>query len=228
MGCPPDPEEVDIWRGNERLASLREETLKLHEELRTARAVLAREVEWRPVPDELLERVARANATAAGLAGALPSRTFSQGEFPRDSSGYADRHEQFELDEEAAVRLRAVQLSLCEVRALLLEIVRGVESAEGLAPELVEQRDLHLAHRREDREDYLALIREQVGTWTYWRDRPDATTALVADAAVALAGLGQARARVVALTDAQLLGPRTLLFELPEALVFITRHHDER
>ena len=140
MGCPPDPVEVSIWHSGERIGLLQEKYGRLRAEYL-----------------EAVELALHFNADIKIEAGYPPAEKFIRRTSvnPTEAEPYADDADQHRLERENEAKVKELENRLCTVRTSLLKSAKT-------APEFARQRELHLAHRLEDRTLWTQWLTEKI------------------------------------------------------------------
>lgn len=147
MGCPPDPVEVSIAYSAERIVALGEKYNRLVGEYAQA-AKLAAEL----FTD--FQRIAGHEVTQV-----FHSRTDVS---PSEYEPYADATAQFALEAQYRGRVKELETALCELRTRFCVLLqqRDKSYSETTRAALGRERHLHLLHREEDREQWLAWLKK--------------------------------------------------------------------
>lgn len=146
VGCPPDPIEVSIWRSGERIENLQQKYDRMLAEYRATSALCT----------ELAITGARPEADFAALS--FQRRTDVH---PTEYDQYADASDQFRIEEECKKQVKQLETALCELRTRLLQYATTAP-APALKEQLALQKELHRAHREEDRTQWLIWLKEKM------------------------------------------------------------------
>jgi len=148
MGCPPDPADVYLWQSQEKIDELQ---IK-YDELRKQYAITA----------DLWNKTSRGKNSNENQS-KFEACTFSReaGVQPTESDPYADATDIDKKVKKYLSIVKEVEVALCDLRDQLLVEAKN-ESNALTQQEKQTEHDLHLAHREDDRQVWLAWLQDKV------------------------------------------------------------------
>lgn len=218
MGCPPDPQEVSLYRNNEESEALKTRVLGLLVELTHTLNLLSQvEQVALPLVQGLFKNdLTRVRAHGAAVSAADLGQKFSLSQFPLQGE-WLDFTKVYDYLTGARRTAKGAELALCEARDLLLKLAAastGVKWPRGLKSQIAREKEKHRHHRREDRTAYLELVKKEAEFLTYKMDHaesPEEKRLYFLKRQV----LETEEKRVRGLSDSELLADRGLFFDLP-------------
>lgn len=218
MGCPPDPQEVSLYRHNEESENLKTRVQGLLTDLNHTFDMLSQCEQVAPplVRGLFKDDLARVRAHGAAVSAAGLGQQFSLGELPLQGI-WQDFTKIYDYLTGARRTAKGAELALCEARDLLLKLVAaspGAKWPRGLKTQIAREKEKHRHHRREDRTAYLELVTKEAEFLTYKLDHaetPEEKRMYYLKRQV----LELEEKRVRGLSDDELLSDRGLFFDLP-------------
>jgi hypothetical protein len=171
MGCPPDPIDVSIGRGNNESSELKEKAERLIPQAKTAARFLVelgKEYENVLSKDHLNNANALYNDAQRYSASHL-GQTFGHHDFGEGSGqyGYPDMSVLYQHLSESEKYVKMIEINLCITRDLILKAIDLIGEnnlSEKNRKNYLEEKQLHLLHRREDRDIKIKTLENDIST----------------------------------------------------------------
>lgn len=217
MGCPPDPIEVDLSRGNTNSVALKEKADRLINELvRSANFFLSICKQFQQDLPEETNALAQAivhdstkfNTDNLG-------KTFGWNDFPQENSMYPNMSVLYEHLSESEKKVKSIEISLCICRHHLLQTIKliGPEKlSENDQNVFKEEYNLHLEHRRDDKNTKLKTLEQDISRnhWIIKNEYKRYSEIEIKKAEEAIPLLEAEKKRIDAISDSELLNDRDL------------------
>ncbi len=169
MGCPPDPVEASLWRGNDNSKALKEKAVVLIPQSKAAAKFLAELCIAYPeaVPALINSKAKALNIDTSHFSPSHLGKTFNWDNFPESYSGYPDMSVMNAHLDDSEKYVKKIEITLCIIRDLLLKTV-GLIGENNLSEterkKYSEEKNFHLIHRREDKEIKLKTLETDIST----------------------------------------------------------------
>jgi hypothetical protein len=169
MGCPPDPIEVSLGRGNEDSIALKQKADDLIPQTKSAaQFFVGLCLSYNSIILIELQRKAEAlNKDALNFDSSDLGKTFGWNDFPESYGDYPNMSVMYSHLSNSESYVKRIEINLCITRDLLLKAVRMIGEKNLSASELknyLEEKNLHLIHRREDKEIKIKALENDIST----------------------------------------------------------------
>lgn len=219
MGCPPDPIEVSLSRGNEDSNALKEKADLLIPQAQNAtqRFLAFCKIHSEKLSKEYLNTAEKLSSEASRYSSRDLGKNFNWNDFGETSGPYhyPNMSVLYSHLSDSESYVKGIEISLCITRDLFLKAVKRIGEKSISVQELKdyqEEKEFHLAHRREDKEIKLKTIQDEMETCTFVMTTKDHDYSKEErkEYAEKLKKLEPEFKRISALTDEELLNDRNL------------------
>jgi hypothetical protein len=217
MGCPPDPVEVDLSRGNTNSVALKEKADKLINELvRSANffSSICKQFQ-QDVSEETNALAKRIVHDSTKFNTEDLGKTFDWNDFPQENSMYPNMSVLYEHLSESEKKVKSIEISLCICRHHLLQTITliGPEKLSVSDQDVFkEEYNLHLEHRRDDKSTKLKVLEQDISgnRWIIKNEYKRYSEIQIKKAEEEIPLLEAEKRRIEAISDSELLNDRDL------------------